>query len=382
MSPTRISPVSFLKLSTDVASFYGFSSVRDIEEELRRARKPIPRSDTPFASVAHLCAARAATPQEPVLAFYASPSVSHAPRDVSPRETAEFGLCAVGGDSTSGEIVILKTLSTIVSEWGMPIARVRLNALGDRDSKERYAREMGAWVRRRAGDLEEDCRQAIARNPLAAHHCAHERCQASLADSPRSVNYLSERSRAHFRKVLEQVESLGFAYEIDDHLLGDEREQQVVFALDFATPDATVVGSLGGRYDDYLRRVVGRKDAGAVSASIYFRKKGAGSSTFKLRAPVRTPKVFFVQLGPLAKLQGLSVLDMLRRGRIPVSQSFDASRLSPQLTAASSTGVSHIILMGQREALDGTVIVRSLNNSSQMVVALAQLPRILKQLKI
>ena len=382
MSPTRISPVSFLKLSTDVASFYGFSSVRQIEQETRQARKPIPRSASPFAAVTHLCAVRAATPQEPVLAYYATPTPSHAPKGLNARETGEFGLCSVGGDPSGGEIVILKTVSTIVSEWGAPVARVRLNALGDRDSKERYAREMSAWVRRRANEFDEACRQSILRNPTAAHHCEHESCQSALRESPRSVNYLSEKSRSHFRKMLEQVEGLGFAYDIDDQLLGDEREQHVVFALDLEAPDATIVGSFGGRYDDYLRRLAGRKEAAAVSASIFFRKKGAASGTFKLRAPVRPPKIFFVQLGPLAKLQGLAVLDMLRLGKLPVSQSFDASRLSPQLNAASATGVSYVIIMGQREALDGTVIVRSLRNSSQTVVQLVALPRFLKNLKI
>lgn len=381
MSPARVSPVSFLKLSSEVASFYGFGSMRDIERGLARSARV--RGTPSFSTATALCAARVtARPLEPVLAFYATPSPSHLPATIAAREAGEFGLCAVGGDASSGEMVILKTLSAIVHEWGAPIARIRLNALGDKDSRERYARERLSYLRRRAGELNPLCRVELTKSSPSSHHCEHPECRGVRGESPRSVNYLSEKSRAHFRKVLEQVEGLGFPYEIDDLLLGDEREQHIVFAIDLASEDSTVVGSFGGRYDDYLRRLLNRKEGVAVSASIFFRKKGATRNNFFVAPPARAPKIFFVQLGPLAKLQGLAVLDMLRRARLPVSQSFDASRLSPQLTAAGATGVPYLLIMGQREALDGTIILRELKNGSQTIIQLVQLPRILKNLRV
>jgi histidyl-tRNA synthetase len=382
MSAARVSPVSFLKLAGDIASFYGFRSAREIGRGLSRDKRVgVMRGVPSFASAAQAAAARAlATPQEPSLAFWATPVPAHMPRHLSTRETGEFGLYVVGGEGGTGEIVILKTISAIATEWGSPIARVRLNALGDRDTKERYGRELSSYVRRRAADLDLSCRNELARNPIL-HHCEHESCRSVLQEGPRSVNFLSERSRAHFREVLEQVEGLGFSYELDDLLLGDEREQHVVFAIDLKEPDATLLGGFGGRYDEYVRRISGRKEGTGVSASIYFRKKGAARGNFRLKSPSRAPKVFFVQLGPLAKLQGLGVLDMLWRARVPVSQSFDSKRLSPQLTSAERTVVTHMLIMGQREALDGTIIVREMKNSSQTIVELAALPRLLKNLR-
>jgi histidyl-tRNA synthetase len=107
---------------------------------------------------------------------------------------------------------------------------------------------------------------------------------------------------------------------------------------------------------------------------------GAAKSSFTGTGKPHAPKIYFVQLGTRAKLQGLTVVDMLREARIPVSQSFDSTHLSPQLVAAKELGVSHMLIMGQREALDGTIIVRSTTNSSQTIVALSQLPRFLKTL--
>jgi histidyl-tRNA synthetase len=195
------------------------------------------------------------------------------------------------------------------------------------------------------------------------------------------VHFLSERSRQHFRLVLEHLEKLGLPYEIDDLLLGDDKMPHITFALDLEDEDSTVFGAYGGRFDDYFRREARRKDTTGVGASIFFKKKGASRAHFTAMPAARKPKVYFAQLGLRAKLQGLSVVDMFRQARIPLLQSFDASRLSMQLSTAQAEGVSHLIIMGQREALDGTVIVRTMQNSSQVTVPLSEIPRFLKTLR-
>jgi histidyl-tRNA synthetase len=374
-APTRIAPAAFLKLSADVASSYGFRTVREWALEK-------PRGAHSFASVAHAGAARFATrPTEPVLAFYATPTPSHVPTGILPREVGEVGLQVIGAPESVGEIVLLKTIAAIASEWGTPVSRVRVNALGDKDSKMRFARELSLYLRKHSQRLCETCRSDISRNPFTVYGCMNESCRAVASEGPRPMNFLSEKSRVHFREVLEHLEGLGLPYELDDLLVGDEREPRTPFALDLENEDATVVTSIGGRYDDYLRRITNKKDGHAVHASMFFRKKGLATSNFSSNTRVIRPKVYFIQLGLRAKLQGLSVLDTLRHARVPVLQSFDATRLQNQLSAAETAGVSHLLIMGQREALDNTVIVRTMRNRSQQIVQLSQLPSFLKTIK-
>jgi histidyl-tRNA synthetase len=142
-----------------------------------------------------------------------------------------------------------------------------------------------------------------------------------------------------------------------------------------------VLSVAGGRYDEYMRRISSKKDASAISASIFFRRNGIARSHFTPAPSAKNPKVYFVQLGTRAKLEGLAVVDMLRSAGVPVAQSFDAKNLTPQLESAKAQGVSHLIIMGQREALDHTVIIRSAENSSQTIVQLSALPRFLKTIK-
>jgi histidyl-tRNA synthetase len=298
------------------------------------------------------------------------------------KDSGEFGLHIVGADESLGEILLLKTVYAIMTEWGASVARVRVNALGDKDSKMRFERELTAYLRKHVTELDPQCRKALGENPLSIYVCPNAICRDLLSDGPHAMSFLSEKSRGHFREVLEYIESLGLPYEVDDLLVGDEREPRVVFALDLEDGDATILGSTGGRYDEYVRRITGRKDGASVSASVFFRKKGLSKTTFSVPPPSKRPKVYFVQLGLRAKLQGLQVVDMLRAAEVPIAQSFDPSSLGPQLQSARDVGVSHLLIMGQREALDGTVIVRSMLNSQQTIVPVLSLPKFLKSLKV
>lgn len=379
-APQRLSPASFIKHAADVSSFYGFKPIKEVERAVPRTDRI--RGSHSFTTVTALSAAYLAQkPKEPMLGFYASPAPTHVPNSYAPRETGEFGLQVVGASDSLGEIILLKTLFAILNEWGAGVGRVRLNTLGDRDSKARFERELSGFARRRVADMSECCRTQSSQNAFVLYRCTNTNCRQLLQEGPRAINFLSEKSRVHFKDVLEHIEKLGFPYELDDLLVGDERDPRLVFELDLETPDATVLSAVGGRYDDYLRKLTGKKDGSMVSASIFFRNNGIARAHFAPTPSAKMPKVYFVQLGLRAKLEGLAVVDMLRSAGVPVSQSFDSRSLAPQLESAKAQGVSHLLIMGQREALDRTVIVRSANNSSQTIVELSALPRFLKSIK-
>jgi histidyl-tRNA synthetase len=377
-SPARPSPASFLKHASEVASFYGFRPLREVEKKIpnleRRAHN--------FTVASHVCVQRVAVlPAEPSLAYWASASPAHAPAHLPARETGEFGLHIMGVSESIAEVVLLKTTTTILKDWGSKIARVRLNALGDKDSKARFEREVSVYLRKHLNHLHQECRDKVTREPMAPYACKDELCRTVIESGPRAMNFLSEKSRGHFKEVLEHLEKLDLPYEFDDLLMGDEREPRMLFSFDLEGEDATVHSAHGGRFDDHFRKIGSRKDLGGVSASIFFRKKGMSPDNFKMLPSSQNPSVYFIQLGLRAKLEGLHVVDRLREAKIPVMQSFDSAKLSPQLLAAKEAGVSYLLIMGQREALDRTVLVRAMDNSHQTIVGLSELPRFLKTLR-
>jgi histidyl-tRNA synthetase len=332
-----------------VASFYGFRPVREVEREHLSTHDAKPRALRAggglysFSAAAMICGMRAsARPQEPVLAFYATPNPNFVPPRLGTEQNklaagslGEFGLQVVGTPESVGEIVLLKTIATIANEWGAPLTRVRVNALGDKDSQQRFARELSIHLRKHGNRFSEEERKQVNENPFTVYHLHTDTAREVLSEGPRPMHFLSEKSRVHFRSMLEHLVHLRIPYELDDLLAGDDRGPHISFALDFEDTDATIVAAMGGRFDEYLKRETRRKDSVGVGASIYFRKKGANKSNFTSTHATAKPKIYFAQLGLRAKLQGLTVVDMLRTANIPVLQSFDPSHLSTQLAASS-----------------------------------------------
>ncbi len=394
---TRPSPKSFLKLSADISSFYGFQPAHDIEPLVAKAD----RGSHTFQNVTKLCAMALASRfqtaktaydpllrgpiprHEPILTYYATPITSHTVNGILARDLGEFGLCIVGTQESMGEVLLIKVIAAILEEWGSPVTSIRLNALGDKDNQQRFAKELIQYFRKHPSLLEIIGAQKMAENPILAYRQVAEKYKDDLTDAPRSINFLSEKNRLHFRSILEQLEILGLPYQLDTSLVCDDREQRTMFVID-SQEDGTICATIGGRYDEYVKKLTGRKESATVHGSILFKRVGIDRTQCTVVSKRRgvNPKVYFVQLGASAKLQGLMVVDMLRAARIPVMQSFESNHLTEQLAAANHADVSHVLIMGQREALDKTIIVRSADQCRQSTVLLSQLPRYLKTLRI
>ena len=96
---------------------------------------------------------------------------------------------------------------------------------------------------------------------------------------------------------------------------------------------------------------------------------------------VKKPKVFFIQLSFEAKLRSFEVIEILRKAKIPVMHSLSRDSLSAQLAMAERTKTPYAILLGQKEALDGTVIVRNMDTRSQDTIKIDKLAEYLKKIK-
>jgi len=96
---------------------------------------------------------------------------------------------------------------------------------------------------------------------------------------------------------------------------------------------------------------------------------------------LKKPKIYFVQLGFDAKLKSLNIIEMLRKAKVPVLQALSKDSLGTQLSIAEKTGIPYVIIFGQKEAIESSVIVRDMNTRSQETVKIDKLLEYLKKLK-
>jgi histidyl-tRNA synthetase len=95
--------------------------------------------------------------------------------------------------------------------------------------------------------------------------------------------------------------------------------------------------------------------------------------------PEPLPKVTLSYLGEPAKLAALKLGETLRYGNIGVLFTPGDRSFKAQLKAADRIGAVFAIILGEDEVKAGQATVRSLADSQQTQVALAQLPGWLKE---
>ena len=80
------------------------------------------------------------------------------------------------------------------------------------------------------------------------------------------------------------------------------------------------------------------------------------------------PRVFLAQLGGFAKKKSLRMFEALERSGIMVAESFGRGSLKSQLKVADRLGVEITLILGQKEAIDGTVIVKDMASGNQEII--------------
>jgi histidyl-tRNA synthetase len=129
----------------------------------------------------------------------------------------------------------------------------------------------------------------------------------------------------------------------------------------------------GGRYDG-LAELLGGKPTPAVGWAAGIERI---IEALRLReiAPraghlMPLPRVFLAQLGDLGKRKALKLFEELRRAGIPTAQAFSKDSLKAQLRIASRLGSTWTLILGQKEALDGMIIVREMSSGIQEMIGL------------
>ena len=114
---------------------------------------------------------------------------------------------------------------------------------------------------------------------------------------------------------------------------------------------------------------MGGKNTPAVGASAGIERIIAAIKTKAIRLPQESrPKIFLAQLGTLAKRKSLRLLEDFRKAKIQVAESFGRDSLNAQMARADKIEVSHTLILGQREALEGTIIIRDMATGRQDII--------------
>ena len=252
---------------------------------------------------------------------------------------------------------------------------MEVNSIGDSQCRPYYKKLLANYLKSRESSLCADCRRRAKQNPLRVLDCKEEKCQPVKAQAPQIVDHLCESCKAHFKEVLEFLDELDLPYRLNPYLVrGLDYYTKTVFEIfqeaEAGEKSAALVG--GGRYDG-LVKLLGGKDAPACGGAAGVERiveHLRGAMKIEETPHLQNKGIFLAQLGGLAKRKSLKLFENLRRARISVTETFGRDSLKAQLRSADRLQVPYALIIGQKEALESTVIIRDMKTGKQDVVKL------------
>lgn len=317
---------------------------------------------------------------QPIMLSYKNTAVTDK-RSKASSDEQFLNLQVLGSSKSISEIILIKTTIAIFSDNKIEDICVDINSIGDKESAGKFVKELTAYYRKNIDKMSSGCSQLLKKDPFSLLRCDKEEfCRNLNEDAPKALSFLSEQSRQHFKEILEGFEILGINYRINNSLVPDRRQcSQTIFEIAEGTGKKREVLACGGRYDGLAKKMGLKKDISAVGLKISL-KKLANNALHSSK--IKKSDYFFIQLGFEAKLKSLNVIEILRKVKISVFQSLSRDMLGGQIALAEKLKVPYALIIGKKESMENTVMVRDMNTRSQEIISNENLPDYLKKLKM
>jgi len=281
------------------------------------------------------------------------------------REHTQFGVEAIGSADPSLDAEVISMAVNLYKMIGLKNIVVKINTLGDADSRVLYKEALCNHFLPHKKELCEDCQNRLEKNPLRILDCKVDKDHALMKSAPKTIDYLNEESKTHFEKVKMYLEALDIDYEIDTNLVrGLDYYTHTVFEVQATIEgfgaQTTLCG--GGRYNKLIEEL-GGPDTPCV---------GFGMGLERLLLALEKENLSFskednldVYIIPMAEEDQeycLGLAQLLRMNGFRVDTNFLKKGIKQGYKAAERYRSKYTIIIGEEERLNNTFKVKNQEN--------------------
>ncbi len=269
---------------------------------------------------------------------------------------------------------------------------VDVNFIGDKESIQKFLKELNSFFKKNQKNIPKNILNIYKKNIYKAYsqldgleiYSVSKKGEKELVSIPNPIDYLSEASRIEFKDILEYIENLELNFRINPFLFDNpDIYSGLIFEVNNLRDNKHSISIKSGRHDIIGKKILNKKEIPIISIHVSGLK-----NIDKLIKPINTlkpieevnVKFFYAQLGNEARFKTLKLLDMMRNANILMHHDLSKDRISAQLQHAEKLNVPYLLLIGHREALQNSVMVRNMKNLSQECVELQNLIEYIKKL--
>ncbi len=313
----------------------------------------------------------------PVKLYYFGPMFRHEqPQHGRYRQFFQLGAETIGDSSEIVDAELIFLAYKLIESLGLDNYNVHINSLGCSQCRPAYLKALKEFYKNKIKKVCSVCKIRFKDSVLRMIDCKEPGCQEIAKEIPQFVDYLDEECRAHFKHILEFLDEVKVPYILNPHLVrGLDYYTRTIFEI-LPNENITAQSALpgGGRYDKLINLLGGSKTPAAGWATgierIIMAMKERNINVPEVRPK---PKIFLAQLGEVAKRKSLNLFESFRKAGVEAKSSLGRDSIKSQLRIAHRLGVKFTLIFGQKEALDGTVILKEMESGVQETIPLEKI---------
>lgn len=291
------------------------------------------------------------------------------------REFTQLDAEVFGEQDAAIDAGVISLVWDIFQKLKLIDAEVHINSIGCRECKPKIKKMLVDYFKKKQTKLCEDCKKRLKKNPFRILDCKNEKCQSTIAGAPVTIDNICEDCKAHFMSVLEYLDEMSVSYSLTPNLVrGLDYYNRTVFEVTVKDERRQNALAGGGRYD-YLIEQMGGEPTPAIGFGLGIDRTVDYIQSNNIRVPKPRSKVnvFMIQLGEEGKKIALKKTKELRKLGISTGIAIGKDTIKSQLKAADKVNALFSVIIGQREAVTNSAIIRDMRDGVQETIELEDL---------
>lgn len=314
--------------------------------------------------------------------FYVGPCFrAERPQKGRYRQFHQFGVEIIGTDEPRADAECIALMMAVYRAFGLRGMQLRINTLGDEESRPRYTEALRAYLEPHEEELTETSRKRLDTNPLRILDTKNEKERRLLEDAPVLLDFVDTESRRHYDAVKALLADLDIAFEEDPFLVrGLDYYTRTAFELESPALGAQSALAGGGRYDLLAEELGSKQRVAAVGFAAGMERLFLALDAQGVTLPgAPEPDVFLVALGDEAVRWVFRWAQELRQEGLAVGLDLKGRSLRAQMREADRQNARYSLIVGENELAAGRAQVKDMVTGDQVEVPFQELGAFLRE---
>jgi len=296
------------------------------------------------------------------------------------RQFHQFGLEVIGSEDARADAETIASLRDVLNGLGLKQYTLRINSLGDSESRPAYKQALVEYLTPLADELSDISRKRLETNPLRILDTKNEKEQELLKNAPLLSDFIDDASRDHHEMVKSYLTDVGIAF-VEDPFLVRGLDYYSRTAFEFESPLLGAQSSIagGGRYDLLSKEVGSKQVVPAVGFAAGMERILLACAAEEVATPAApSVDVFIVALGDAAMKWAFGAAFRMRNQDLDVSFDLKGRSMKAQMREANRQDARFVAIVGDDELASGEVQLKDMETGDQSAVRLEDIPQRVK----